>query len=671
MKIGVFICYCGENIGRTVDCAKVAEVCATLSGVVHSEAYKYMCSDPGQNLIKQAIKEKNLDAVVVGSCSPHMHEKTFRKAVSSAGINPFMVEIANLREHCSWIHDDIPSATHKAIDLIRIAVEKVKFNEPLTTIRVPVTKRALVIGGGISGIQSALDIANAGFEVVLVEKEPSIGGHMSQLSETFPTLDCSQCILTPRMVEVYQHPKIKLYSFSEIENVQGFVGNFKVTIKKKARYIKDEVCTGCGLCVQKCPIKKNALNEFEEGLATRPAVYVPFPQAVPNIPVIDSTICTYFKTGKCQMCKKVCGRDAIDFEQKDQLITVDVGAIIAATGYKLYTIDKKPDNSIYKGYGEYGYGKYKNVVNGLQFERIASASGPTSGEILRPSDHKEPKKIVFIQCVGSRDESKGFSYCSKICCMYTAKHAMLYKHKVHDGEAYVFYMDIRSGGKMYEEFVRRAIEEDGVKYIRGRVSKIYEENGKLIVKGEDTIAGMKVEIDADMVVLATAMIAQQEAPRLSQLLGIPYDKHGYMQEVHPKLRPVETASAGVFLAGACHSPRDIPESVAMASAAAAKSLVLFGSDVLEREPVVAKVNETNCAGCFYCQKVCAYNAIETKEVRDKMGNLIKTIAYVNSGLCQGCGTCNAVCPSKSVELIGFKDDQLFAEINALSDFYYQ
>jgi heterodisulfide reductase subunit A2 len=665
MKIGVFICHCGENIGRTVDCARVSKTAGFFPSVVHSVDYKYMCSDPGQNLIKQAIKDLKLDGVVVGSCSPHMHEKTFRKAVADAGVNPFLCEIANLREHVSWVHDDKDVATDKAIDLVRFAVEKVKRNAPLTTIKVPVTKRTLVIGGGISGIQAALDVANAGYEVVLVEKEPSIGGHMSQLSETFPTLDCSQCILTPRMVEVYQHPKIKLLTYSEVEKVEGFIGNFKVTIRKKARYVDDTKCTGCGDCMQKCPIKKKAFSEFDEHLTHRSAIYVPFPQAVPNIPVIDTEVCTYFKNGKCAMCQKVCGRDAIFFDQKDEMLTEDIGAIIVATGYKLYTIDKKPEDSEIKGYGEYGYGKYKDVIDGLQFERIASASGPTSGEFERPSDGKTPKKIVFIQCVGSRDESKGFSYCSKICCMYTAKHAMLYKHKVHDGEAYVFYMDIRSGGKMYEEFVRRAIEEDGVKYIRGRVSRIYEEDGKYIVKGEDTLAGVPIEIDADMVVLATAMIAQPEASKLAQTIGIPYDKYGYYVEVHPKLRPVESSSGGIFLAGACHSPRDIPDSVAMASAAAAKAMVLFGSDMLEREPTIAFVNENLCAGCFYCKKVCPYNAIEIKQILDKQGNLIKEVAYVNSGLCQGCGTCNATCPSKSVELIGYTDEEIFAEISAL------
>ena len=386
MKIGVFICHCGENIGRTVDCPRVAKACEWLPGVEVSLDYKYMCSDPGQNMIKDEIKKKKLDAIVVGSCSPHMHEKTFRKAAVDAGINPFLVEIANLREHCSWVHDDIDSATDKAIDLVRMAIEKVKRNQPLTTIEVPVTKRTLVIGGGIAGIQAALDVANAGYEVVLVEKEPSIGGHMSQLSETFPTLDCSQCILTPRMVEVYQHPRIKLMTYSEVEKVEGFIGNFNVTIRKKARHIDEDKCTGCGLCITKCPTKKKAFNSFEENLAYRPAVYVPFPQAVPNIPVIDETVCMYYKNGKCGMCVKVCGREAINFDQKDTMVTEEVGAIIVATGYKLYKIDKKPDNSPIKGYGEYGYGKYKDVVDGLQFERIASASGPTSGEFKRPSD---------------------------------------------------------------------------------------------------------------------------------------------------------------------------------------------------------------------------------------------------------------------------------------------
>ena len=662
-KIGVFVCHCGENIGRTVDCAEVARRAETIPGVVHAVDYKYMCSDPGQRLIIDAVKEKELDGVVVASCSPHMHEKTFREAVATAGLNPFLCEMANIREHCSWVHEDKAEATDKASDLVRIMVEKVKRNRPLLPIRVPVTKRALVIGGGIAGIQTALDIANAGVEVVLVEKEPSIGGHMAQLSETFPTLDCSQCIMTPRMVEVRQHPKIKLYTYSEVEEVDGYIGNFTVKIKKKARSVDLDKCTGCGVCTTKCP-SKGIPNEFDRGLGTRRAIYVPFPQAVPNVPVIDRERCKYFQTGKCGVCAKVCQTGAIDYEQVDEIVEESVGAIVVATGFELYSVGRDGEEG-HIGYGEYGYGEDPDIIDGLQFERLASASGPTSGEIQRPSDGKIPKKVVFIQCVGSRDEAKGITYCSKICCMYTAKHAILYKHKVHDGQACIFYMDVRAGGKGYEEFVRRAVEEDGALYLRGRVSEVVRVGDKLLVRGADTLVGRPVELEADLVVLATAIKPQPGIEALAQKLRVSYDDYHFFKEVHPKLRPVESSSAGIFLAGACQAPRDIPDSVAMASAAASKVLGLFGTDELEREPLVAHVNETTCVGCFQCEKVCAYGAIERYEIKDRKGNLIKVVAKVNEGVCQGCGTCQATCPSKSVELEGFTDEEIFAEIQAV------
>ena len=464
-RIGVFVCHCGENIARTVDCAKVAETLKDHPGVAFAEDYKYMCSDPGQALIKKAIEEHNLTGVVIAACSPHMHEKTFRRAADQAGLNPFMCEMANIREHCSWIHEDKDEATAKAIDLGRTIIEKVKHNRPLETIKIPVTKRALVIGGGIAGIQAALDIADGGHEVILVEKEASIGGHMSQLSETFPTLDCSQCILTPRMVEAYQHPNIKLHTWSEVEKVDGYIGNFEVTIRKKARSVDEDLCNGCGDCFGACPAKKIP-SEFEAGLGNRTAIYVPFPQAVPNIPVIDRENCTLFKGRRkglakdaCGKCKETCLKGAIDYDTEDTFVTEEVGAIVVATGYKLYDIGRDQPEGL-KGYGEYGYGEVPDVIDGLQFERLASASGPTAGAIRRPSDGKEPKTVVFVHCVGSRDPEKGMSYCSKICCMYIAKHAMLYKHKVHDGHAVVFYMDIRAAGKGYDEFSRRAIEED-------------------------------------------------------------------------------------------------------------------------------------------------------------------------------------------------------------------
>ena len=413
-RIGVFICHCGENIGSTVDCEKVAKTVASMPGVAHSVDYKYMCSDPGQNLIRQAIKEKNLSGVVVAACSPRMHEPTFRRTCADSGLNPYLCEMANLREHCSWVHTKSDATTDKAVDLVSMLVEKVKRNKPLLPIKVPVTKTALVIGGGIAGIQASLDIANAGQKVVLVEREPSIGGHMSQLSETFPTLDCSQCILTPRMVEVAQHPNITLYTYSEVESINGFIGNFSARIRKKARSIDEKLCTGCGNCVTACPIKKIP-SEFNTGLEMRSAIYVPFPQAIPNKPVIDRTRCTYFKSGKCKFCATKCPAQAIRFDQQDEIMEIQVGAIVTATGFNVAETSFFP---------EYGYGKYKDVITGLQFERLLSASGPTLGEVKRPSDGTKPEKVVFIACAGSRDPAKGIEYCSKICCMYTAKHAM-------------------------------------------------------------------------------------------------------------------------------------------------------------------------------------------------------------------------------------------------------
>jgi len=669
-RIGVFVCHCGENIARTVDCAKVAETLKDHPGVAHAEDYKYMCSDPGQALVKKAIEENNLTGVVIAACSPHMHEKTFRRAADQAGLNKFMCEMANIREHCSWIHEDKDEATAKAIDIGRTIIEKVKHNKPLEVIKIPVTKRAMVIGGGIAGIQAALDIADGGHEVVLIEKEASIGGHMSQLSETFPTLDCSQCILTPRMVEAYQHPNIKLHTWSEVEKVDGYIGNFEVTVRKKARSVNQDLCNGCGDCMAVCPSKKIP-SEFDAGLSNRTAIYVPFPQAVPNQPVLDRPNCSLFKgrikglkKDACGKCKEACLKGAIDYDTEDEFITEEVGAIVVATGYELYDVGKDQPEGL-KGYGEYGYGEDPDIIDGLQFERLASASGPTAGAIQRPSDGKEPKTVVFVHCVGSRDPDKGMAYCSKICCMYNAKHAMLYKHKVHDGRAVAFYMDIRANGKGYDEFSRRAIEEDHAEYVRGRVSRIFRDGDKLKVWGYDTLAGEQVVLDADMVVLATAIRPNDGVKELAQKLSCSVDTDGFINEAHPKLRPVETNTAGVFVAGACQAPRDIPDAVAMASATGAKVMALFSSDELEREPAVAVVNEQTCIGCMRCELVCPYGAIEQREICTVDGQVCGHTAYVNPGVCQGCGTCQAVCLSKSVELQTFTDEQIFSEINAL------
>jgi len=654
-RIGVFVCQCGTNIASTVDTKKVAEEMAKIPGVVYTGDYKFMCSAPGQDNLKEIVKEHKLDGVIVSACSPHMHEKTFRKACEAAGLNPYKCEITNIREQCSWVHHDPTktAGTAKSIDLTRMTIERLKKNKSLSKIKIPIKKKALVIGGGIAGIQAALDIAEGGRQVILVEREPSIGGNMAKLSETFPTMDCSQCIMTPKMVEASLNENIKILTWSEVEKVDGYIGNFTVQIRKKARYVNEDLCNGCGLCIEKCPFK--ATSEFEMGMSQRKVIYTPFPQAVPNIPVIDAANCPKIQKDKCGACAIVCGPKCIDFKQQDTVITEDVGAIIVATGYQLMPNER---------FGEYGYGKIKDVISGLQFERLASASGPTGGEIRRPSDGKTPKNVVFIQCVGSRDEKKGVSYCSKICCMYTAKHTMLYKHKVHDGQSYVFYMDIRAGGKRYEEFVRRAIEHDGAMYLRGRVSRVYEKDGKVIVQGADTLSGNQVEIEADMVVLATAIVSKEGADTMAQKLGIGYDKYKFYNEYHPKLKPVETVTAGIYLAGTCVGPMDIPESVSMGSAAASKVLALFSNDQMAREPITANVNRVTCNACWDCVVACPYSAIEEDAVKNRQGAVIRMLARVNEGVCQGCGVCVAACRSKSIDLRGYTDEQVYAAINA-------
>jgi heterodisulfide reductase subunit A len=425
-------------------------------------------------------------------------------------------------------------------------------------------KRVLIIGAGIAGMQAALDIANSGYEVVLVDKLPSVGGRMAQLSETFPTLDCAQCILTPRTVEVGHHENIQLVTYSEVEDVTGEIGDFRVRIRRYPAYVDWDGCTGCGLCQEKCP--KRVVSDFEGEMGRRKAIYTLSPQAVPNKPVLDRDNCIYFERGKCRACEKFCPVGAIDFEQEETIIEERVGCIIVATGYDLYPMEEL---------GEYGHGRVPDVIDGLAFERLLSASGPTAGKVLRPSDGQEPKEVVFVQCAGSRDPEQGMPYCSKICCMYAAKHAMLYKHRVHDGQAYVFYIDIRSAGKHYEEFVQRAMEEDRVLYLRGKVSKIFREDGRVVVWGVDTLTDRQVEVAADLVVLATAMVPKEGTRELAAMLGLETDEFGFFTEVEGNMQPVETSRPGIFLAGAGIGPKDIPETVSQASGAAAKVLSLF------------------------------------------------------------------------------------------------
>ena len=658
-KIGVFVCWCGSNIAATVDVKKVADTLAKEPGVVFSTDYQYMCSQAGQELIQNSIREYGLTGVVICSCSPRMHEATFRKTCEKAGLNPYMVEIANIREQCSWIHKDIATATEKAVVLGRAAIAKVHLNAPLTAGSSPVKKRALVIGGGIAGIQTALDIADAGFDVDIVEKQPTIGGKMTQIDKTFPTLDCAACILTPKMVDAAQNEKIHIYSYSEVEHVKGFVGNFHVTIKKKARYVKEDVCTGCGLCTEKCPQKK-VPNEFNLGLDNRRAIYIPFAQAVPKVATIDPDYCTMLKSGKCGVCSKVCTAGAIDYKQKDEYVEEDYGAIVVATGFNPIKLDE---------YDEFAYSQSKDVVTSLEFERLMNAAGPTGGTLLRPSDGTHPKTIVFVQCVGSRcDGSKGKSYCSKICCMYTAKHAMLCREKYPDTDVYVFYIDVRTPGKNFDEFYRRAVEEYGVHYIKGMVGKVVPENGKLKVQASDLLGGQQLRIDADMVVLAAAIEPDKSARPLATMLTASMDTNDFFTEAHPKLRPVESPTAGIFLSGACQGPKDIPETVAQASAAAAKVIGLLCKDKLTCNPCTAEPNELMCNGCSSCEKVCPYGAITyiDKEFRGpNRTTLIRRVAQVNPAVCQGCGACTVACPSGAMDLKGFSNQQIMAEVDAI------
>jgi heterodisulfide reductase subunit A2 len=655
-RTGIFICHCGSNIAGTVDIARAIDASRNFPGVVHVDEYRYLCSEMGQDLIKNAIKENDLDRVVVGTCSPRMHEGTFRKAATEAGLNPYLLEVANIREHCSWVHRDMEEGTPKAIALLRAAAAKVALNDPLDSPELEVEKRALVIGGGIAGIQAAIDIAEAGYVVDVVEREPSIGGRMAQLEKTFPTLDCSACILTPKMVEAAQHPNINLITYSEVEEVKGFVGQFDVRIRKKARSVDAVKCTGCGICWEKCPSKTP--SEFEMGLAKRKAIYVPFPQAVPMVPVIDRDACLYFRKGRCQICAQECPPGAIDYEQQDEIVEQRYGAIIVATGF---------DQLNPAAYGEYGYGQHPDILTAMEFERLFNASGPTGGKVVRLSDGKPPKKVVFIQCVGSRDKARGMNYCSKICCMYTAKQAILLKEKVPDVKSYVFYIDVRTAGKGYEEFQRRAAEEYDVAYLRGQVGKIFPEGDHLVVHGVDSLSGKVIDIKADMVVLAAASIARADAPEVGRIVGINSDSYHFFNEAHPKLKPVETHTAGVFIAGACQAPKDIPETVAQASAAAVKAIGLLSKDVLKGEACTAVVNQAECSGCLYCEAVCPYNAIDHIEIEERYhGEILKrTVAEVNPSLCQGCGSCSVACRSGSINLKGFTNEQILAEVDAI------
>jgi heterodisulfide reductase subunit A len=653
-RIGVYICHCGVNISQNVRIDDLRQFAKGLPGVRVAENYMYMCSEPGQEMIRKDITENRLNRIVVVACSPRMHEPTFRNAMKGAGLNPYCLEMANIREQCAWVHKDADTATAKAKSLLAAAVTKVSLLEPLEEREVPVTKTAMVIGGGIAGIQAALDIADSGFKTYLVEKDASIGGHMMQLDKTFPTLDCSACILTPKMADIKNHPNIELLAYSEVTDVKGFVGNFKVTVKRKPRYIDENICNACGSCASYCAI---AIKDgFNEGLSKLQALHIPFPQAIPAAYVVDPLACRYTLEGTCRQCEQVCkDLNAINLDMQEEYIELDVGTMIMATGFEPFDANRKP---------ELGYGRYENVITGMEFERIVSASGPNQGQLL--INGKKPKEVVFIQCVGSRDKTVGNEYCSRVCCMYTAKHAHLVREKLPDAKITIFYIDVRAFGKGYEEFYDRVKGEE-VYYRRGNVSEVYRKGDKLICRGEDTLLGQALEIPADLVVLAVGIEPSPGARELGQLLKLSKSPDGFFLEGHPKLRPVETGSDGVFLAGCCQGPKDIPDTVAQAGAAAAKAVIPLARGTVKTETMVARVRPEACRACGYCVDACPYDAIELAEVQ--LGRAVKVAATVNEVLCKSCGACSAVCLSGAIQQSGFTDDQLLAVIGAIGKEY--
>ncbi len=648
LRIGVFVCDCGLNIAGSVDTEEVRLTAEKLPDVVVSVRNKYTCADPGQEEIKRHIREYNLNRVVVASCTPLLHESTFRNCVAEAGLNPYLLEMASIREHCSWVHlHDREAATEKAKDIVKIAVARARLLEAQKEMEIPVTDAALVIGGGVAGIQAALDLADAGHQVYLVEKEPSIGGIMAQLDKTFPTMDCSICVLGPKMMDVGRHPRIELLAYSEVEAVSGYVGNFKVRVRRKARYVNEAECNICGDCAEVCPVV--VPDEFQQGFSSRKAAYIPLPQAVPPAYLIDMEHCLGNNPIACDKCLKACEKQCIDLNMHDQIVELDVGTIIMATGMKIY--DPTPLD-------EYGYTSFENVITSIEFERLICGGGPTDGHLERPSDHQTPKRIGFIQCVGSRTENRGNPYCSNVCCMNTVKDSLLIKEHHPDAEIYVFYIDIRAFGKGFEDLFRRS-KEEGVHYIRGLPGEITEDptTKNLRIRVENTTAARVEEYELDMVILAVGLEPTDDLKQLANMLNISQTSDGFAMEAHPKLRPVDAPTPGIFFAGSVEAPKDVKDSVTQAGAAVARSSIILNSPTLKMEALKAVVDFDKCTSCGVCAKVCPYGAIKV-DIKAKTG------AHVVAAACAGCGTCAAECRFDAITMQHFSDAQILAQIDA-------
>jgi heterodisulfide reductase subunit A2 len=647
LRIGVYVCHCGKNIGGTVRCEEVAEFAQNMPGVVLSKNSLYMCSEPGQEQIKSDIREHNLTRVVVASCSPRLHEPTFRATCEAAGLNPYLLEMANIREHCSWVHlHDKDAATEKAKDLVGMAVHRAALLQPQQELTVPVLRKAMVIGGGVAGIQAALDLADAGYKVYLVEKTGSIGGRMAQLDKTFPTMDCSICILAPKMSEAGRHPNIDLLTLSEVKEVHGHIGNFHVKVLKKARYVKKE-CSSCGDCIQACP--QLVPDEFNEGLSFRRAIYIPFAQAVPSTFLVDMNLCLNNQgIVACDRCFQACSHRCIDFSEEDRMLDIDVGTIVVATGVDVYDPTALT---------ELGYGRFPNVITTLEFERLINAGGPSGGELIRPSDRQRPKKVVFIQCIGSRSKRSN-PYCSNVCCMNTIKDSLLIKEHWPETEIYVFYLDIRAFGKGFEDLFQRARRE-GVTFIRGIPGEIIEDinTGDLTLLGENTLLGTRYRYTVDAVILSVGIMQRKDSGSIQRLLNLSADTDGFYMEAHPKLKPVDTTIGGVFLAGAAEGPKDIKDSVTQASAAASRANILMSKGEVKVPAITAFIDPDKCTACGMCARICPYHAIE--------GDKEQGYYQVIQAACQGCGACVPECKFGAVDQTHFTEQQIISQIDSL------
>ena len=659
-RIGVYVCHCGINIAATVDSQAVAEYASTLPGVVVSRDYMYMCSDPGQEMIKQDIRDYGLTRVVVASCSPRMHEATFRTVIEEVGVNPYYFEMANIREQVSWVHPNRAIGTQKAKELVAGTVAKAALLEPLAEREVGVIPAALVIGGGIAGLEAALDIADAGYKVTIVERQPSLGGRMAQLNRTFPRMEDAGALVLSEIERAARHPNVEILAYSELTGIDGYIGNFEATVRLKPRYVDATRCTACDKCAEACLLAGQIADEFQMGLGRRAAIYRQYPQALPATYTVDPDHCLRLAgapepaaEGAATLCREsppcaaACPEGAVDFGQVPEERSVKVGAIVVATGYDPFNPARKP---------ELGYDQYPGVISSLEFERLAAGNGPTGGQIVIPGTQVKPEHVVFVHCVGSRDKQVGNEYCSRVCCMYTAKQANVVLDQLPDARVTVFYMDVRAFTKGGEEFYDRA-RARGVRYRRGNPSEIFRRGDKLVIRAEDTLLRRAIEVEADMVVLAVGLEPGSGGQEMSKMLKLSCTGDRFLAEAHPKLRPVDTTSDGVFLAGTCQGPKDIPDTVAQAKAAASSALIPLSNGKATVEAIVSSVNSDLCVGCGLCEAACAYGALSMHAWRG--------IMTINEVLCKGCGTCSVACPSKAITLGHFTQKQTLAMLDAM------